>query len=92
MRSWLQRWKCVLIEIGAAIVLGVVTVASEATKDSAPKYTPVEAACKMLNQGDTPQKALEAMRILLRQHRDQFPDTSAAARASVDRAVAQGCG
>lgn len=55
--------------------------------------TPVEAACDMLNDGETEQRTYDVMKDLLAD--ESFAvgeDEATAARLAVDRAVAQGCG
>jgi hypothetical protein len=85
--SWWHRQSArtrnALIAVG--IIVGITTAALIARtnqKDDSPTHTPTEAACIMLGQGDTPDEAYRAMKLLV-------PKSDA--RSAVDRAVAQGC-
>lgn len=60
--------------------------------DGDSEMTAVEAACYMLNDGDTPQFTYDVMIDILKPHSFEYPDTEAAARAAVIEAQAQGCG
>jgi hypothetical protein len=80
--------------IGAVgVVVAISAIVGASSKDDTPSklMTPVEAACSMLKDGDTPEEAYDAMKIVLDDHDYAFPDTDEAARLSVDQAVADGC-
>jgi len=87
-----------VIGIAAAVLVGVGVLGAIGGSDDddgggGKRYTFTEAACKMLNDGDDPEEAYAAMKIIARQHPLAVgEDESIAARVAVNAAVAQGCG
>jgi hypothetical protein len=81
-----------LLGVGiVAALLGLAVFANLKDDDTDKRYSPLEAACKMLDDGDTPDQAYALLVDLLGEHEYQVPNPRATARASVDRAVAGDC-
>jgi hypothetical protein len=78
--GWLSRHRWWVIAPLAAVAATLLVFGELNRSDDSPKYTPVEAACKMLRDGDTPDEAYGAMRILL-QGASTHSRTSAPPRA-----------
>jgi hypothetical protein len=77
-----------------AIVVAVSGIVYKATRNDEParQLSPTQAACQLLEDGDSPQRAYDVMRDLLADESYAVgDDTAAVARRAVDRAVAQGC-
>lgn len=85
-----MRWKLLLWLIPVALV-GIVIGINRDDDDGGETFTPAEAACRMLEDGDTPDEAYRGMIILLDDLEYSVGDAEIAARAAVDEAVADGC-
>lgn len=100
IRSLMPRWrgiprhhKLAGIVVGLAVTVGLAAGASdESDDDSEHKVSALEAACDMLNDGETSQFTYEVMVDVMKQYSYTYDDPKQQARAVVRQAQEQGCG
>jgi hypothetical protein len=82
------------VAIGVAVVgggVGVNALAGAKHESNAPSLTATEAACKMLREGDSPDRVYDVLRDLMDDDSYSVPNEDLAARVAINRARAQGC-
>lgn len=82
----------VMAVLALVVVAGIIGNAVTKKDDPGDNLTLTDAACKMLNEGNTEAVTLQTMRQLASTRRDVFDDPAEAARLAVASARARGCG
>ena len=81
---------------GSALIVALVGLSAVSPDDPAPRsarsVTPVESACDMLRDGETPQFAYEVLKGLMDDRSYDYPNPDVSARLAVRMAEADGCG
>lgn len=87
----MPTWGWVALAVGIAALIALGSLFRDDDSDGNERFSPREAACQMIDDGDTPDQAYRALVAILDDQPYTTADPALTARLAVDRAVAGDC-